>query len=232
LLPPADFINEAEECGLIIELGSLVLRTACRQAQSWHNAGFGSLHVAVNASPKQFQDGQLLNTVVQALAETRLDPACLQLELTESSIMEDAESTLNVLNGLRELGVKIAIDDFGTGYSSLGYLKRLPIDFVKLDRSFVTGATTYPDDAALVMAIITLAHNLRLKVVAEGIDTEEQLAFLRLLRCDEGQGFLFGRPSPAELVGPFERNSDKSAKETSLPPRRCGLLSAAQLTAS
>ena len=215
LLPPSEFIGEAEECGFIVELGSLVLRTACLQARRWQNAGLTSLHVAVNVSPKQFQEGRFFETVVECLGEAGLEPAWLQLELTETSLLEDNQSTLNVLHELRELGVKIAIDDFGTGYSSLGYLKRLPIDFVKLDRSFVSGATTSPDDAALVMGIITLAHNLRLKVVAEGVDSDELLTFLRLLRCDEGQGYLFGKPVPPELIERFAKT-----RQSDGPPRR------------
>src|SRR5207248_5720477 len=131
--------------------------------------------------------------LVEILGQTRLDPFCLELELTETSIMENAESAVELLTQIRKLGVKVAIDDFGTGYSSLSYLKRLPIDTVKLDRSFVNGATTHPDDAALVMAIITLAHNLGLKVIAEGVETDEQMNFLRVLSCDEAQGYLFSQ---------------------------------------
>jgi len=137
--------------------------------------------------------------LVEILSETGLDPTCVELELTETTIMENTEIAAQLLKRIRKLGIKVAIDDFGTGYSSLSYLKRLPIDTVKLDQSFVKGATTDPDDAALVMAIVTLAHNLKLRVIAEGIETPEQLAFLRLLRCDKGQGYLFGRPVPAEL---------------------------------
>jgi EAL domain-containing protein (putative c-di-GMP-specific phosphodiesterase class I) len=137
--------------------------------------------------------------MVEILDETGLDPHRLELELTETSIMENPEAAADLLRQLRTLGVRVAIDDFGTGYSSLSYLKKLPIDTVKLDRSFVTGATTDPNDAALVMAIVTLAHNLKLKVVAEGVETDEQKTFLRLLRCDEGQGYLFGKPVSAEI---------------------------------
>jgi EAL domain-containing protein (putative c-di-GMP-specific phosphodiesterase class I) len=152
----------------------------------------------VNVSARHFQQANFLDRVVQILRETRLDPVCLELELTETSIMESPEAAAELLTEIRDLGVRVAIDDFGTGYSSLSYLKRLPIDTVKLDRSFVTGATSDPDDAALVMAIITLAHNLGLKVIAEGVETDEQMNFLRLLRCDEAQGYLFSKPVPAE----------------------------------
>jgi EAL domain-containing protein (putative c-di-GMP-specific phosphodiesterase class I) len=174
--------------------------------------------------------------VARTLAETGLDPAQMELELTETSIMENAELAVRLLTEIRGLGVKIAIDDFGTGYSSLSYLKRLPIDIVKLDRSFVMGATTDPDDAALVMAIVTLAHNLRLRVIAEGVETDEQLAFLRLLRCDEGQGYLFGKPMPAEqfklsqmgpsrVVGPERKQSvlRNQLSKPSVPARKLTL---------
>jgi diguanylate cyclase (GGDEF)-like protein len=198
LLAPAEFIPMAEDTGLILAMGDWVLRTACAQTRAWQQVGFGGLRIAVNVSPRQFQDKSLLESVVATLSETGLDSDCLELELTETSIMHNAESAVRTLTDLREMGVKIAIDDFGTGYSSLGYLKRLPIDLVKLDRSFINGATTDPDDAALVMAIITLSHNLRLQVIAEGVETEEHLRFLRLLRCDQGQGYLFGKPMPAD----------------------------------
>ena len=200
LLPPADFISLAEETGLIVPIGGWVLRMACAQARKWHQAGFLGFRVAVNVSPRQLQQGNLRETIVRTLNETELEPDCLELELTETSMMENAESEVEILASFREMGLKIAIDDFGTGYSSLGYLKNLPIDSVKLDQSFVKGATTDPDDAALVMAVVTLGHNLRLKVIAEGIETEDQLKFLRLLRCDRGQGYLFGKPAPAAPI--------------------------------
>jgi len=154
--------------------------------------------MAVNISARQFQDQNFQEKIVRILAETRFDPQSLELEITETSIMENPDSAVKALSAIRRLGVRIAIDDFGTGYSSLSYLKRLPIDTVKLDQSFVKGATSDPSGAALVMAIITLAHNLRLRVIAEGVETEEQHAFLRLLRCDEGQGYLFGKPALAD----------------------------------
>jgi diguanylate cyclase (GGDEF)-like protein len=199
VLPPAKFIGLAEDTGLIVDIGEQVLRTACRQTRKWLDEGLGRLRIAVNVSARHFQQKNFLDRLKQVLEESRLDPRCLELELTETSIMENAESAARLLTEIRNLGVKIAIDDFGTGYSSLSYLKRLPIDTVKLDRSFVNGATTDPDDAALVMAIVTLAHNLRLTVIAEGVETAEQLSFLRLLRCDEGQGYLFSKPVPADV---------------------------------
>jgi len=149
----------------------------------------------------------LAQTIIRILEETNLAPSHLELELTESSIMQNAEFAADVLSGLKSMGVKISIDDFGTGYSSLASLKRLPIDALKIDKSFVSDATTDPDDASLVMAIITLAHNLRLKVIAEGVETEDQLRFLNLLRCDEIQGYFFSKPVPAEaLVSLFDND--------------------------
>jgi diguanylate cyclase (GGDEF)-like protein len=213
LLAPAEFIPMAEDTGLILILGAWVLRTACVEARSWQQAGRADLRIAVNVSARQFQDKNLPDTVVQILKETGLDSASLELELTESSIMQNPESAVKTMTELREMGVKISIDDFGTGYSSLGYLKRLPIDILKLDRSFVNGATTDPDDAALVMAIISLAHNLKLRVIAEGVETEEHVRFLRLLKCDGAQGYLFGKPMPADLfralIGAGDRSDQK-----------------------
>jgi diguanylate cyclase (GGDEF)-like protein len=199
LLLPGHFIGLAEDTGLILDISDFVLRAACTQIRAWQDQGLGRLRIAVNISARHFQQKDFLDRLVDILGETRLDPTCLELELTETSIMENTESALKVLSQLRKLGIRVAIDDFGTGYSSLSYLKRLPIDTVKLDRSFVMGATTDPDDAALIMAIVTLAHNLKLKVIAEGVETEEQVVFLRLLRCDEAQGFIFGRPMPPEV---------------------------------
>jgi diguanylate cyclase (GGDEF)-like protein len=198
LLPPARFIGIAEDTGLILNISDVVMRAACLQTRAWQDRGLGRLRIAVNISARHFQQEDFLDGLVEVLGQTRLDPTCLELELTETSIMENTESAVSLLTQIRELGIRVAIDDFGTGYSSLSYLKHLPIDTVKLDRSFVKGASTDPDDAALVMAIVTLAHNLKLKVIAEGVETEEQLVFLRLLRCDEAQGFLFGKPMPPE----------------------------------
>jgi diguanylate cyclase (GGDEF)-like protein len=204
MLPPGKFIGLAEDTGLILDISAFVMRAACTQTRAWHDSGLGRLRIAVNVSARHFQQRDFLERLVKILDDTRLDPTCLELELTETSIMENTESAVKLLTQIRKLGVKVAIDDFGTGYSSLSYLKHLPIDTVKLDRSFVKGATTDPDDAALVMAIVTLAHHLKLRVIAEGVETDEQVAFLRLLRCDEAQGFLFGKPMPPEA---FESSS-------------------------
>jgi diguanylate cyclase (GGDEF)-like protein len=203
LISPAEFIPLAEDTGLIMPIGEWVLRTACTQSKSWQDEGLAPLHVAVNLSARQFQQQNLSELVVEVLRETGLDPCGLELEITESSIMKNAESAARTLSELKEMGVKISVDDFGTGYSSLSYLKSLPIDRLKIDQSFVRDVTTDPDDAALTMAIITLAHNLRLKVIAEGVETEEQLRFLHLLRCDEGQGYWFSKPLSVEACKPF-----------------------------
>jgi diguanylate cyclase (GGDEF)-like protein len=194
IVSPADFIPLAEETGLILPIGEWVLREACRQNKQWQKQGFAPMRVGVNISALQLQRQDLAGTVVQILKETELSPQSLELELTESSIMINAKAAIDVLTQLQTMGVTISIDDFGTGFSSLSYLKRLPIDALKIDQSFVREVSTNQDDAALVMAIITLAHNLRLRVVAEGVETEEQWRFLHLLRCDEIQGFVFSKP--------------------------------------
>ncbi|HMH43558.1 MAG TPA: EAL domain-containing protein [Pyrinomonadaceae bacterium] len=200
LLHPVDFIPLAEDTGLILEIGTLVMRTACAQIRQWQREGHGPLRIAINVSARQVLEKDFIDQLIRMLAEARLDAQSLELEITETSIIENSESAIRVLSRIRHLGVRVSIDDFGTGYSSLSYLKHLPIDTVKLDRSFVSGATTDPKDAALVMAIVALAHNLNLRVIAEGIETNEQHDFLRSLKCDEGQGYLLGRPAPAELI--------------------------------
>ena len=198
LLSPAEFIPLAEDNRLILPIGEWVLRTACRQNREWRDRGFAAMRVGVNVSARQFQQPQLGELVLQILEETGLAPEYLELELTESSVMSNAPRTIEVLSRLKAMDVMISIDDFGTGFSSLSYLKRLPIDVLKIDQSFVHDVTTDPDDAAVVMAIVTLAHNLRLKVVAEGVERKEQWRFLNLIRCDEVQGYLFSRPLPAQ----------------------------------
>jgi EAL domain-containing protein (putative c-di-GMP-specific phosphodiesterase class I) len=200
LVPPSDFIPLAEETGLILPIGEWVLREACRQNREWQDQGFSRMRIGVNISARQFQQQHLSDTVVRILEESNLEPRFLELELTESSIMSNADATIEVLSKLQSMGVAISVDDFGTGFSSLSYLKRLPIDSLKVDQSFVRELATDPDDAALVMAIVNLAHALRLRVVAEGVETQEQLRFLRLLRCDEIQGYLISRPLPVEGI--------------------------------
>jgi diguanylate cyclase (GGDEF)-like protein len=218
LLSPIEFIPLAEDNGLILPIGEWVLRTACRQNRLWQERGFNAMRVGVNVSARQFQQQHLAEIVLQILDETGLAPKYLDLELTESSIMSNAQATIDVLARLKAMDVTISIDDFGTGFSSLSYLKRLPIDALKIDKSFVRDLTTDPDDAALVMAIVTLAHNLRLQVIAEGVETEEQLRFLQLLRCDEVQGYLFSKPLPAEgLEQLLALNPGELLSRTALP---------------
>jgi EAL domain-containing protein (putative c-di-GMP-specific phosphodiesterase class I) len=196
-ISPSEFIPLAEDTGLIVPLSEWILRQACAQNKLWFDEGF-PLNVAVNLSARQFQQQDLAQTILKIIEETGLEPGNLDLEITESSIMKNAEAAIKTLEELKKTGIRISIDDFGTGYSSLGYLKRLPIDILKIDRSFVQDVTSNPDDAARVMAIVTLAHNLRLKVVAEGVETEDQFKFLQLLKCDECQGYLFSEPVTAE----------------------------------
>lgn len=198
LVSPSEFIPLAEETGLIVPLGKWILRAACEQMTTWRDAGFAPLQVSVNLSPRQFHERDLLENVAEIVRETNVDATCLELELTESSLIENAESAVETLLRLKKMGLKISIDDFGTGCSSLSYLKRLPLDVLKIDRTFMREAASDRSDAAIVMAIITLAQNLGLKVVAEGIEMEEQLKFLRPLNCDEWQGFLFSKPVAAE----------------------------------
>ncbi|HJU91817.1 MAG TPA: EAL domain-containing protein [Pyrinomonadaceae bacterium] len=200
LVSPSEFIPLAEDTGLIVPIGEWVLHTACLQGRRWRDEGFAPIQIAVNISGRQFHEQDLSQTIARIVEETGFPARNLELELTESSVMQDAEFASGVLSLLKSMGIKISIDDFGTGFSSLVSLKRLPIDALKIDRTFVRDATSDTDDAALVRAIITLAHNLRLKVIAEGVETEDQLRFLQLLRCDEIQGFLFSKPLPAEAL--------------------------------
>ena len=218
LIPPGDFIGLAEDTGLILDIGNLVMNTACAQTRRWQLDGYGRLFVAINVSARQFRERSFAERLIDILAEARLDPQSVELEITETTIMETQDSVIGVLSDLRRLGIRVAIDDFGTGYSSLSYLKHLPIDKVKLDRSFVMEATRDPKDAALVMAIINLAHSLNLTVIAEGVETAEQRDFLRLLKCDEAQGYFFGRPVPADVLESSLRGSPqrKSNVQSSL----------------
>jgi diguanylate cyclase (GGDEF)-like protein/PAS domain S-box-containing protein len=192
MIQPEDFIPIAEETQLIVPIGAWVLRTACSQMKTWHDAGHPWLRVAVNLSPRQFQDRELVSTVERILGETGFPPSMLDLEITESTAMQNAELSLSILNRLKEMGIRISIDDFGTGYSSLSYLKRFPIDTVKIDQDFVRDLTS--DDAAIISAVISMARALNLRVIAEGVETEEQLAFLRREQCAEMQGFLYSEP--------------------------------------
>ncbi len=200
LVSPRDFIPIAEESGLIVEIGEWVLAEACRQTRAWHEAGFGALSVAVNLSERQFRRSDLAATVTRALTNSRLGPRYLDLELTETIIMRDAESTVDTLRALNQMGVQISVDDFGTGYSSLSYLKRFPIDVIKIDGSFLREVATNPDDIAITRAIIGLARSLKLEVIAEGVETPDQLRFLASEGCNLMQGYIFGRPMEAERL--------------------------------
>jgi len=198
LLAPGYFISLAEETGLIVPLGELVLREACRQARQWQQEGPADIRVSVNLSAKQLRQGNFVTLVRQALEDTGLPPHLLELELTESQLLDDIDNAISISSQLRNLGVKLAIDDFGTGYSSLSYLKRFPVDFVKIDRSFIAELEQFGDDAAIVRAIIAMVHSLERKVVAEGVETQAQLEFLREQGCDEVQGYLISCPVPAD----------------------------------
>ncbi len=197
LVPPGDFIPVLEELGLVVEVGEWVIKEACQQLREWHQARVRVPKVSVNISARQFSDGQLGMRIANILQETGLSPACLELELTESILMREVSEAMQILDGLKRLGLSIAVDDFGTGYSSLNYLKQFPIDVLKIDRTFVDGLPSGEQDAQIARAIIAMAHSLNLAVIAEGVETYEQLEFLREHGCDEVQGYLFGRPMPA-----------------------------------
>jgi EAL domain-containing protein (putative c-di-GMP-specific phosphodiesterase class I) len=198
LVPPSEFISLAEETGLIVPLGAWVLRNACAQAKQWEEEGLNPPRVSVNFSTRQLQIPTLSSEVGRVLRETSLDADRLDIEITESVAMSHSEDVLTVLYALKHLGVHISMDDFGTGYSSLGMLKRLPIDTLKLDRSFLRDIETSVDDAAISRAVIVLAHGMKLKVTAEGVENPRQVAFLRRHRCDQAQGYLFSPPVPAD----------------------------------
>ncbi|WP_415845822.1 EAL domain-containing protein [Stutzerimonas zhaodongensis] len=198
LIAPGFFIPLAEETGLIIPLGEFVLRQACKQARQWQLEGVAEIRVSVNLSVKQLRQGNFVSLVRQVLEETGLPADRLELELTESQLLDDIDNAINISRQLRALGVKLAIDDFGTGYSSLSYLKRFPVDFVKIDRSFISELDQVGEDSAIVRAIIAMVHSLELKVVAEGVETQAQMDFLKAHGCDEMQGYLISRPVPAD----------------------------------
>jgi diguanylate cyclase (GGDEF)-like protein/PAS domain S-box-containing protein len=198
LVSPGEFIPVAEDCGLILPISKWVLREACKQARAWMDAGLAPTSIAVNISAMEFRDDNFLESVFTVLRETGLDPRFLELELTEGVLMKRAESAVSVLRTLRASGIRIAVDDFGTGYSSLSYLRKFPIDALKIDQSFVRQITTTPDDTAIVTAVISMGRSLKLRVIAEGVETQEELAFLQVLHCDEAQGYYFSRPVPPQ----------------------------------
>ncbi len=212
LLAPGEFITLAEESGIIIQLGDWILRNACAQNKAWQDAGLTPMCLSVNFSARQFQQPTFIADINQILKDTNLDPRWLELELTESSIMKDPEEAIEKLHELKLMGIKVAIDDFGTGYSSLNYLKRFPIDTLKIDKSFVSDVCKDPHDTSIVRAIINLGHALDLTVIAEGVETKEQLQYLSALECDVVQGFLF---SKALSVTAFEELLMEQARVTS-----------------
>ncbi|HVK54629.1 MAG TPA: EAL domain-containing protein [Burkholderiales bacterium] len=215
-IPPLRFIGVAEETGLIVAIGEWVLRTACAQAKAWQDAGHQRMRITVNVSVGQFRgNSSLADMVERVLREVGLDPKCLELEMTESLLFHNIEENIRVLSRLGKMGVRVSIDDFGTGYSSLSYLKQLPVDTIKIDSSFVRDIVTDENDAAIIAAIIAMARRLKLRVIAEGVETVAQLNELRELQCDEYQGFLYSKPLPAE---DFAREFLNGAKATVVAP--------------
>jgi diguanylate cyclase (GGDEF)-like protein/PAS domain S-box-containing protein len=211
LVPPVQFIPVAEDCGFIVPIGQWVLREACRQGRAWRDSGLPAIGIAVNISAAELRTRNFVANVQAILKETRFEPRDLELELTETFLMQDLESTAAVLRALKEIGVRLALDDFGTGYSSLSYLRRFPIDTLKIDRSFVCDLTTDAGDASIVDAVINMGKSLHMAVVAEGVETPEQLALLQQQGCTEGQGYFFSRPVSAERTTQLlERSAGKA----------------------
>ena len=212
LVHPGDFLGRAEENGLIVAINDWVLREACTEAQRWRRAGLPPLRIAVNMSPLQFRGHQVAQLVGRVLNETGLDPRFLELEITESIVMENSEALVRDLNRMRALGVRFSIDDFGTGYSSFRYIKSFPIDRLKIDQSFIRNMDKNASDVAIVEAIIGLAKNLKLDVLAEGVETEAQRDWLVAAGCDEVQGYLFSRPVPADQFVELVRTENRIAR--------------------
>ena len=200
LLAPAHFITVAEESGLIVPLGRLVFTSACLQHREWRDRGFDPPPLAINLSPIQFRDASLVTDIVKAISSTGIDPGKIELEITETALMEDGEQTLATLRRLADIGLQLSIDDFGTGYSSLAYLKRFPVSKLKVDRSFIKDMAQDENDRAIVRTVLALAASMRLTVVAEGVELAEQEALLREMGCDFAQGYLYSRPVPAAEI--------------------------------
>jgi EAL domain-containing protein (putative c-di-GMP-specific phosphodiesterase class I) len=200
MISPVRFIALAEESGMIVALGDWVVRTACRQNQAWRDAGLDPITVSVNVSPRQFEEARLVDRVASALQHSALAPDGLELEVTESLIMRDLMQSVGKMRALKAMGLSLSIDDFGTGYSSLSSLKSFPISTLKIDKSFIRDLADNTDDQAITMAVISLGHKLNLRVIAEGVETEQQRAFLRSHECDEMQGYLFSPPVPATRI--------------------------------
>jgi EAL domain-containing protein (putative c-di-GMP-specific phosphodiesterase class I) len=220
-IPPMKFIPVAEDSGLILPIGAWVLQEACTQTKAWVDAGLPPISMAVNVSAVQFRNDDFLKDLFATLHETGIDPRSLELEVTESVLMKYPEITSPILKTLREAGIQVSVDDFGTGYSSLSYLQQFPIDSLKIDRSFVRRIATDPGDTAIVTAIIAMGRNLKVRVIAEGVETLEDLMFLKAQECEEAQGYYFSWPVPAEefarllAVKPAVVNADASAKPCS-----------------
>ncbi len=215
LVSPLEFISLAEETGLILPIGEWVIRAACKQIASWESMGFNNLHMAVNLSARQFKEADVAKLILESAIHANIDPGKIEVEITESLLMDDTETTSSMLKELKAHGLNISVDDFGTGYSSLSYLKRFNIDTLKIDRSFVRDITTNSDDAAIAAAIIALGKSLRLTVVAEGVETEEQLMFLKTNGCHQAQGYLFSKPLPDKE---FNQLLEQMNFPQSLPP--------------
>ncbi|MFQ5598392.1 MAG: EAL domain-containing protein [Nitrospiria bacterium] len=217
LICPGEFIPLAEETSLIGPIGEWVLRTACQQNKVWQAAGLSPLRIAVNLSGRQFKQQNLCDQIDSVLRKTGLNPDHLEIEMTETIFLQDTEEVISVLHRLKEMGVSLSIDDFGTGYSSLSYLQRFPIGTLKIDRSFISDITTNPDNAAITSMIIDIAHTLNMKVIAEGVETDAHLGFLKDHHCDTGQGYLFSRPLPAPDFLRFYANSQISSRSAASP---------------
>ncbi len=219
LISPGQFIGIAEETGLIGPIGQWMMRESCRQVRAWHVKGLPKVRVSVNISPRQLNQLDLVTLIGQTLKETGLDARYLELELTESLLLQDKQSTVKTLQALKALGIRLAIDDFGTGYSSLGYLKRFPIDTLKIDQTFVRDLTSSADARAIVKAIVGMAQALKLKVIAEGVETEDQIVSLREEGCDECQGFAYSRPIPADEIADLMQHWSTRMRDVGKPVR-------------
>ncbi len=211
---PAEFIPVAEDCGLILPIGNWVLREVCKQARAWVDAGLCPTTVAVNISAMEFRGKNFLEGVFTILEETGLDPRALELELTESVLMKHAESASSILKTLRAAGIQVALDDFGTGYSSLSYLRKFPINAHKIDQSFIRQITTVPNHTTIVAAVIGMGRSLELRVIAEGVESQEEMTFLQAHECDEAQGFFFARPVSAEKFAKLLQTGIREAVHT------------------
>ncbi len=221
MVSPADFIPLAEETGLIMPIGEWVLRAACTQGKAWRDEGLGNLIVAVNLSGRQFRQQSLVRSVTDIVTSTGFDPRFLELEITESILVQSVDATVAALRRLKDMGLRVSVDDFGTGYSSLTYLKRFPVDTLKIDQSFTREIATDPGDAAITAAIIAMAEGLSMAVIAEGVETEVQRDCLRDRGCRLMQGYLFGRPAPAEQMRALlQKQAAEHPPSESTPPIR------------